>query len=395
MDRKIMIHYGELTTKGKNRANFINQLYRNINHALKKHETKIERTHDHIYIDYALEDEEKIISRLQEISGIHAISVIYVVENDLDTLKATALEIMNSVKGKTFKVQTKRIDKTYPLISDKINRELASVILKNTNWKVDVHNYDFLLKVQIRPQFAHFFAKTYPGSGGYPLGISAKSLLLLSGGIDSPVAAYKMLRRGMKLEFIHFASPPYTKRSVINKVTSLLQTLTPYQHELKLHIIDFKEIQEAIYANVPEPYCITIMRRMMFRISSLLARRVNAKALVTGESLGQVASQTLESIQVINEVTNMPVIRPLATDDKVDIIHLAQSIGTYDISILPYEDCCTIFTPINPTTKPKLSKCLEYEAKFPYEEMIIKAIKERETLLITDEEVKTIKKASS
>jgi thiamine biosynthesis protein ThiI len=383
-----MIHFGELTTKGKNKRDFINQLYENVKSALSDFKVVVTLRYDHIYLDYEEEDEEPIISILQNLSGIHAISLVHIVPNDLETLKSTALSLFKDAEGKTFKVVTKRIDKKYPLTSDDINRQIATVILKNTDKKVDVHNPDIYIKLQIRPEIAVFIVKTIKGAGGYPLGMSAKSLLLISGGIDSPVAAYKMLRRGMKLEFIHFASPPYTKRAVVDKIVNLMELLTPYQPHMRLHIINFTEIQTTIFKEVPEPYCITIMRRMMFRIATELARKINAKALVTGESLGQVASQTLESIEVINEVTNMPVIRPLATDDKVDIIHLAQKLGTYDISIIPYEDCCTIFAPKNPVTKPKLYLCREYEAKFPYEEMIERSLKDHEILIITKDDNK-------
>jgi thiamine biosynthesis protein ThiI len=253
--------------------------------------------------------------------------------------------------------------------------------------KVDVHNPELLLKIQIYEKEAFIFYKTYSGSGGYPLGVGAKSLLLLSGGIDSPVAAYHMLRRGMKLECIHFAAPPYTSQAVIDKLKELLSVLNKYQPQIKLHIIPFTKIQEAIYKEVPEPYCITIMRRAMFKIATKVARQIKARALVTGESLGQVASQTLESIDVINEVTNIPIIRPLATVDKIDIIKTAMHIGTYEISIIPYEDCCTIFTPRNPTTRPKLENCLEYEARIVnLDEMIDISVKEREIIIVKEQE---------
>lgn len=387
MDRKLMIHFGELMTKGKNRKNFVKQLEDNIKHALKSFNVNYDVRHDHIYISFLENEKDAIISRLQDVSGIHAISEILVIDNKLETLQQVALNIAKDEKKKTFKIETRRLYKQYPLISDAINRQIARVILQNTNMKVDVHNPELLLKIQIYENEAFIFYKTYSGSGGYPLGVGAKSLLLLSGGIDSPVAAYHMLRRGMRLECIHFAAPPYTSQAVIDKLKELLSVLNKYQPQIKLHIIPFTKIQEAIYKEVPEPYCITIMRRAMFKIATKVARQIKARALVTGESLGQVASQTLESIDVINEVTNIPIIRPLATVDKIDIIKTANHIGTYEISIIPYEDCCTIFTPRNPTTRPKLENCLEYETRIVnLDEMIDISVKEREIIIVKEQE---------
>lgn len=387
MDRKLMIHFGELMTKGKNRKNFVKQLEDNIKHALKSFNVNYDVRHDHIYISFLENEKDAIISRLQDVSGIHAISEILVIDNKLETLQQVALNIAKDEKKKTFKIETRRLYKQYPLISDAINRQIARVILQNTNMKVDVHNPELLLKIQIYENEAFIFYKTYSGSGGYPLGVGAKSLLLLSGGIDSPVAAYHMLRRGMRLECIHFAAPPYTSQAVIDKLKELLSVLNKYQPQIKLHIIPFTKIQEAIYKEVPEPYCITIMRRAMFKIATKVARQIKARALVTGESLGQVASQTLESIDVINEVTNIPIIRPLATVDKIDIIKTANHIGTYEISIIPYEDCCTIFTPRNPTTRPKLENCLEYETRIVnLDEMIDISVKEREIIIVKERE---------
>ncbi len=387
MDRKLMIHFGELMTKGKNRKNFVKQLEDNIKHALKSFNVTYDVRHDHIYISFLEGEKDAIISRLQDVSGIHAISEILIIDNKLETLQQVALNIAKDEKKKTFKIETRRLYKQYPLVSDAINRQIAKVILQNTHMKVDVHNPELLLKIQIYEKEAFIFYKTYSGSGGYPLGVGAKSLLLLSGGIDSPVAAYHMLRRGMRLECIHFAAPPYTSQAVIDKLKELLSVLNKYQPQIKLHVIPFTKIQEAIYKEVPEPYCITIMRRAMFKIATKVARQIKARALVTGESLGQVASQTLESIDVINEVTNIPIIRPLATVDKIDIIKTANHIGTYEISIIPYEDCCTIFTPRNPTTRPKLENCLEYEARIVnLDEMIDISVKEREIIIVKEQE---------
>ncbi len=251
---------------------------------------------------------------------------------------------------------------------------VAPVILKNTSLKVDVHNPDINLFIEIRDEAAYLFINSFLAVGGYPLGIAGKTLHMLSGGIDSPVAAYLMMKRGVKIECVHFASPPYTQEAVIYKLVDLLKVLNKYQPSIRLFIVPFTKIQEAIYDNIDESYCITIMRRMMFRIASRLALKKNCPVISTGESIGQVASQTLQSIHVINEVTNIPVIRPCASMDKIEIIELSKKINTYDISIRPYEDCCTIFTPKNPKTSPHLKEVKEYEDKIDFESLINEAV---------------------
>ena len=379
----IMIRFGELSTKGKNKSSFIRVLYENIKHALKDYSSlEIESRYDHIYIYLNDEDYEPIISRLQDVSGIHAMSLVYRCEKDIEVIKSSALELVKQENGKTFKVNAKRGDKKFPLHSDEIVRAVAPVILRNTDLRVDVHHPDISVNVEIREEAAYIFIRTYEGAGGYPLGVGGKAMHMLSGGIDSPVAAYLLMRRGVKIECIHFASPPYTNVGVIYKLEDLLKKLNYYQPTIRLSIIPFTKIQEAIYDNVPESYCITVMRRMMYRLASKLASRRNCPVISTGESVGQVASQTLVSMHVINEVTNTPVIRPCATMDKLDIISLSKKIDTYDISIRPYEDCCTIFTPKNPKTAPDLEMAKEYENKFNYEEMINEALNNVEVKII-------------
>lgn len=379
----IMIRFGELSTKGKNKSSFIRVLYENIKHALKDYSSlEIESRYDHIYVYLNDEDYEPIISRLQDVSGIHAMSLVYRCEKDIEVIKSSALELVKQESGKTFKVNAKRGDKKFPLHSDEIVRAVAPVILRNTDLKVDVHHPDISVNVEIREEAAYIFTRTYEGAGGYPLGVGGKAMHMLSGGIDSPVAAYLLMRRGVKIECIHFASPPYTNVGVIYKLEDLLKKLNYYQPTIRLSIIPFTKIQEAIYDNVPESYCITVMRRMMYRLASKLASRRNCPVISTGESVGQVASQTLVSMHVINEVTNTPVIRPCATMDKLDIIAISKKIDTYDISIRPYEDCCTIFTPKNPKTAPDLEMAKEYENKFNYEEMINEALNNVEVKII-------------
>ena len=371
----IMIRFGELSTKGKNKRDFIHLLYTNIKHALKEFDSlEVEERYDHIYVKLNGQDYEPIIERLQDVSGIHAMSLVYKCPNDIDKIKESALELIKQKEGKTFKVTCKRSNKRFPLISDEIIRKVAPVILKNTELKVDVHNPDILLSIEIRDEGAYIFTNSFPGIGGYPLGIAGKSMHMLSGGIDSPVAAYLLMKRGVKIECIHFASPPYTQEAVIYKLEDLLKKLNRYQAKIRLNIVPFTKIQEAIYDNAPESYCITLMRRMMFRLASKLAKRRNCPVISSGESVGQVASQTLQSMHVINEVTNTPVIRPCATMDKLEIIAISEKIDTYEISIRPYEDCCTIFTPKAPKTAPQLKETLEHEAKIDFEPLLEEAL---------------------
>jgi thiamine biosynthesis protein ThiI len=384
----IMVRFGELNTKGKNKKEFIRTLAVNIHNALKDFPNlSFETRYDHIYVGLNNEDYEPVLERLQDVSGIHALSLVYRCEKDIDKIKESSLALINEEEGKTFKVKVKRGDKTYPIISDDITRIVAGHILRNSNdrFKVDVHNPDILLSIEVRQEAAYILCKTYLGAGGYPLGVGGKTMHMLSGGIDSPVAAYLMMKRGVSIECIHFASPPYTQMGVIYKLEDLLKVLTRYQPRIRLHIVPFTKIQEAIYDNAPESYCITLMRRMMFRLADALSKRRKCPVISSGESIGQVASQTLQSMHVINAVTNTPVIRPLATTDKLEIIKISKKIGTYDISIRPYEDCCTIFTPKAPKTMPHMDEVEEFEKKFDYESMIRDAINNVEVKIITSE----------
>ena len=371
----IMVRFGELSTKGKNKQNFIHLLYTNIKHALKEFNVSLEERYDHIYIAINDEDYEQIVNRLQDVSGIHAMSLVCRIESDIDKIVDAAFELIQLEEGKTFKVRCKRSNKKFPFISDDITRKVASKILKNCeNFSVDVHNPDIMLSIEVRDEGTYIYTKTFPGIGGYPLGIAGKSMHMLSGGIDSPVAAYLLMKRGVMIECIHFASPPYTQEGVIYKLEDLLGKLNRYQQRIRLNIVPFTKIQEAIYDNVPESYCITLMRRMMFRLADRLSKRRNCPVISSGESVGQVASQTLQSMHVINDVTNVPVIRPCAAMDKLEIINLSVKIDTYDISIRPYEDCCTIFTPKAPKTAPNLKEVVAFEEKFEWENLLEEAL---------------------
>ena len=379
----IMVRFGELSTKGKNKKDFIRILYTNIKRSLKDFPSlSIETRYDHIYVHLNGEDYNPVIDILQDISGIQGLSLVCKVDKDIEAIKSASLELIKLEKGNTFKVKVKRSDKRFPIHSEEITRMVAPVILKNTSLKVDVHNHDILLNIEVRDEGAYIFVKTFPGAGGYPLGVAGKSMHMLSGGIDSPVAAYLMMKRGVTIECIHFASPPYTQEAVIYKLEDLLHKLNRYQARIRLHIVPFTKLQEAIYDNAPESYCITLMRRMMYRLAARLAKRRNCLVVSNGESIGQVASQTLQSIKTINEVTNIPVIRPCATMDKLEIISLSKKIDTYEISIRPYEDCCTIFTPKAPKTAPKLEQVEEFEKLFDYESLINEALGNIEVKII-------------
>ncbi|HKM02778.1 MAG TPA: tRNA uracil 4-sulfurtransferase ThiI [Bacilli bacterium] len=388
MNRRIMISFGELYTKGRNRKNFIRQLKDNIKQGLRGLNSFVLDTHDHIYIkDYDLSKEQELLDILVDISGIFYVSIIEIYPRDEETLKVAALDIVRRAEGKTFKIFCKRNDKTYPIISDQVNRILAKEILQNTDKTVDVHEPDFLLEIRIYHDGAYFVVKKILGAGGYPLGVVGHSLMMLSGGIDSPAAAYLMLKRGVRISCIHFASPPYTQEGVIFKLKDLLGELNRYQRKIDLYIVPFTKLQEAIYQFCRSSYAITIMRRMMYRIADQFAQAHNITTLVNGESIGQVASQTLESIHTINAVTSMPVIRPLATMDKNDIITIARKIKTYNISIRPYEDCCTIFKNEFPETKPLIKLALEEEAKFDYHPLLEEALQNIEHLIIEQEDL--------
>ena len=387
----IMVRYGELTLKGKNKKVFIDTLSNNIKQSLNDmKELVFEKQYDRFYIHLDMfSDIDEIFSRLSKIPGIHNFSLVKKVNKDIDEICNVSLEIMQDLENeeelKTFKVKANRQDKAFPIISDDINRKVASIILKNTSFKVDVHNPSLIVKVEVRNDACYVSIKNYKGLGGLPLGSSGKGMLMISGGIDSPVAGFMMMKRGVKVEAIHFSSPPYTSDMAIYKVKTLLSKLAKIQGQVKFINIPFTKLQLAIYEAAGDRYAITIMRRMMYRIADAFAKKNNCQCIVNGESIGQVASQTLESMQVINEVTNNVIIRPLAIFDKLDIINISKEIDTYETSIMPYEDCCTIFDPKNPTTKPKLSECEKYEAMFDFEALINEAIENAEVEIITVE----------
>lgn len=385
MEKLIMIKYGELTTKKDNIKVFIEKLYRNIKDKLSSYDVYIVKDKVRMFIDIKNYDENDIIAKLQEVFGIHSIVICYKVNKDFDSIKNESLNLISNIKFNTFKVETNRADKTFPYNSMEVSKLVGAHILKSIpNIKVDVHNPDILLHIEIRPDYSYIYFDEIKGLGGYPTGIQGKGLLMLSGGIDSPVAGYLANKRGINIDCIYFDSPPHTSIEARNKVISLAKILTKYGSDINLYVVPFTEIQESIYKNIDPTYMITIMRRMMYRISEKVAKNNKCKIIINGESIGQVASQTLTSMYAINSVTNIPVIRPVACLDKLEIIDISKKIGTYDTSIMPFEDCCTIFVPKHPVINPNINKCIEYENLIDYEKMIDTAINNIEKINVKD-----------
>ena len=371
----IIVRYGELSTKGKNRKEFTRTLSNNIRNRLADYSKLTYNTlHDGIFIKLNGEDYYSIKSDLKDIFGYSYFSGAIRVNKDIDDIKKITLDIVKNSSYKTFKVVTKRHDKNFPMSSDDINRTVAGNILHNCDIKVDVHNPELKIYVSIDNDYAYVMDEKVKGAGGYPTGINGRAMVMMSGGIDSPVAAYLTMKRGLRIECIHFASQPYTSKQALEKVLTLAKKISVCQENIFVHVIPFTDLQLAIYKNVDEPYCITIMRRMMYRIADELCKKRKIKVITNGESVGQVASQTPESISVIGKVSDTLILRPLCMMDKVEIIDVANKIGTFETSILPYEDCCTIFDPKNPATKPKLDKCEYYESKFDYQTLVQKCI---------------------
>lgn len=388
----LLIRFGEISLKGNNRSYFVNHLIRNIKWALKETaKIKINRTYGRIYLSTDNNSMERVIDRLKMIPGIVSMSPTAVIPVDYEDLKNTSLEVIRDAiqhYPTTFKVETKRPNKNFPMISPEISREIGAHILSSIDnsdgsvLTVDVHQPDHTLHIEVRKDNIYVYTRVIPGPGGFPVGSSGKGLLLLSGGIDSPVAGYLGMKRGVKLEALYFHSFPYTGDRAKEKVIDLARILSNYGGSIRLHVGHFTDIQMDIQKKCPRKYNITIMRRMMFRMAERIAHENNIPILITGESIGQVASQTLESMHVINAVTNLPIARPLVTMDKTEIMEIARKIGTYETSILPYEDCCTVFVPKHPVTRPKLNETEEAEKDMDIEGLIEAALEKTETILI-------------
>ncbi|WP_191992093.1 tRNA uracil 4-sulfurtransferase ThiI [Peribacillus tepidiphilus] len=383
----IIIRYGEMSTKGRNRKLFIDRLKKSIKKSLADFKAvSIDSKRDRMYVLLNGEDHEPIIDRLKRIFGIQSLSPAIKVERDIEEIKHASLHYVKHLSKniQTFKVDTNRADKSFPMKTDEINHSIGGHILKNTDGlKVDVRNPDLKLIVDVRKDAVYLTGEIIPGAGGLPYGSSGKAMLMLSGGIDSPVAGYLSLKRGLEIECIHFYSPPFTSERSKQKVLDLANVLAGFTGKMTVHIVPFTEIQKLIHKQIPESYTMTSTRRLMLQIADRLREKNEGLAIVTGESLGQVASQTLNSMYTINEVTNTPVLRPLITMDKTEIIEMARTIGTLDISNRPYEDCCTVFTPANPKTKPKLEKVQYYESFIDFSELIKEAVENTETIHIS------------
>ena len=372
MQKLIFIKYGELTTKKGNRNVFIKKLTNNIKNILVSLNYTMKSDRSRIYIES--NDIDLVVEKLKNIFGIHSIVIAYKVDNNSAIIINSVLELVKNENFKTFKVDTKRADKRFEIHSMDFNKMVATKILKNMDVSVDVHNPELHIKIEIRVEGTFIYFNEIKGLGGYPVGIQGKSLLMLSGGIDSPVAGYLALKRGVDIECLYFESPPHTSVQAKNKVIGLANIINKYSGNIKVNIVPFTKIQETILRNVKEEYIITIMRRMMYRIALKFAKKNKMQVIFNGESIGQVASQTLSSMNVINNVCDIPVIRPVACMDKLEIIDIAKKIGTYETSILPYEDCCTVFVPKHPVINPTLDKCELYEKSFDYETLIEEAI---------------------
>ena len=380
MEKVIIIKYAELTTKGDNINFFIKALKENIESSLEGINNTIKADKGRMYI-YTNEF-DKVLNKLTHTFGIHEINVGYEIETiDIDEIGSSLIDLLKDKDFTTFKVESKRSDKEYPMTSMEISRKLGGVILKNLdNKKVDVHNPELLINVEVRFGKSLFYFDKIKGLGGYPVGTLGKGMLMLSGGIDSPVAGYLAMKRGVRIEAIYFDAPPHTSEAAKNKVIELAKKLSDYSGYIKLHVINFTKIQEEILKNCPHEYLITLMRRYMYRIAERVAKQSNCKCIINGESIGQVASQTLTSMNAIETVVDIPVIRPVACLDKLDIIKISEDINTYETSILPYEDCCTIFVPKHPVINPDKLLCEEYEKLYDFESLVKDAIKNKKTI---------------
>ncbi len=389
MEKIILVRYTEIHLKGLNRPFFEKKLISNMKGALRGIPSKILHEQGRIYVRSIPEDQfEAALDRLTRVFGIHSISPAYVVDKEWDNVVNTCIELMAKEierRGKaSFKVFARRSDKHYFMNSDGINREMGHLMLeKFPELHVDIHNPEISLCIEIRDS-AYVYCREIPCANGMPVGSSGKATLLISGGIDSPVAGYMMAKRGLVLSAVHFYSYPYTSERARDKVVELAKLLSRYAGPIRLFLVPFTDIQMKIYDDCPEKETTVLMRRLMMKIAERIAVSEEARALITGESLGQVASQTLESLCVTDDAVSMPVFRPLIGFDKDEIMDLARKIGTYETSILPYEDCCTVFVPKHPVTKPEVAALRASEAAVDFEPLIEKAIADTEMVIASE-----------
>lgn len=392
-DRVILIRFGEIGLKGKNRPDFERKLFERIKAALASlGHAKVDRTHGRFFVRNldAPEDIEAAIRRLQRVFGIVSISPALKVGSELDEIKEASLTVVKEEltrlpdrRSVKFKVEARRANKAFPHPSLELNHLIGQHVLRNfADLKANMHDPELKLYVEVRED-AYVYSSVIPGPGGLPVGSSGKAVALLSGGIDSPVAAWMIMKRGVEIRAAHFHSYPFTGERSKQKVFDLCRVLSGWCNRLPLDVVPFTDIQKAIHEEVPEALRVTVMRRMMFRIAERIANRIGAGSLVTGESLGQVASQTLESLHVIGNVVTLPILRPLIGMDKGEIIEIAHRIETYPISILPYEDCCTVFVPRHPRTKPRIEETEKAEENLDVDGLVERAIDGIETHTFT------------
>ncbi len=389
---EIMVRYGELSTKGKNRKTFIMQLAQNVKRALADFPAlKIHADRDRMHILLNGEDSEEVIPKLSKVFGIQNFSPSIRIEKEMPAIRAMVQEVVREVytPGKTFKITAKRSDHSFELDSNGLNQELGGAVIEAIpEIQVQMKKPDINLRIEIRKDAAYLSYETIRGAGGLPVGTSGRGMLMLSGGIDSPVAGYLAMKRGVEVEAVHFASPPYTSEQALQKAKDLAEKLVPYVGTIQFIEVPFTEIQEEIKRVVPQGYLMTITRRLMLRLTDAIREMRKGLVIINGESLGQVASQTLQSMVAINEVTSTPIIRPVVSMDKTEIIEIAEKIDTFELAIQPFEDCCTIFAPPQPKTRPRLDKSQDYEARLDLEGLMARAL---EGLKITEISAETVK----
>lgn len=381
---KILIHYSEIALKRKNRRFFENKLAENIGISLKGLADKVKRIHGAIFVELKPKaDVDEIKEKLQKIFGIAYFVIIEECPADMEKIEKKVVEILKDKEFKTFRIETKRSDKNFPFDSQKISAQLgASVLKKIKNVKVDLHHPELTVFVEISPQKAFVYFEKIQGAGGMPIGSGGRAVALLSGGIDSPVAAWRVMKRGVNVIFVHFHSYPQTSRASEEKVKELAGVLKQYQNEVNIYMVPFLEIQKEIMTKTIAPYRVIMYRRFMIRIAEEIAKKEGALALVTGESLAQVASQTIENINTVNRAARLPILRPLIGYDKEEIIREAKKIGTYEISIEPHDDCCTVFIPRNPATKSYQKIAENEEKKIDILNLLTNALKETKVIKI-------------
>ena len=389
---EIMVRYGELSTKGKNRKTFIMQLAQNVKRALADFPAlKIHADRERMHILLNGEDSEGVIPKLSKVFGIQNFSPSIRIEKEMPAIRAMVQEVVREVytPGKTFKITAKRSDHSFELDSNGLNQELGGAVIEAIpEIQVQMKKPDINLRIEIRKDAAYLSYETIRGAGGLPVGTSGRGMLMLSGGIDSPVAGYLAMKRGVEVEAVHFASPPYTSEQALQKAKDLAEKLVPYVGTIQFIEVPFTEIQEEIKRVVPQGYLMTITRRLMLRLTDAIREMRKGLVIINGESLGQVASQTLQSMVAINEVTSTPIIRPVVSMDKTEIIEIAEKIDTFELAIQPFEDCCTIFAPPQPKTRPRLDKAQDYEARLDLEGLMARAL---EGLKITEISAETAK----